>query len=255
MDDARDFEFDPLHRVATTSAAYRSAIRACAPDLPEWLVPASVLDLSDLERIVEALSLSPGAALVDLGCGAGGSAIWVAEQARAALVGVDRSSVALRAAEQLATARGLSTSTRFIAADVTATGLPDACADGVMSVDTLMFVDPYGGVAEIARLLRPGRAACVRTVESLVEPFIPTLVKSYRPLFESCGLAVTHHEAPGSYDERSLAFFRAILDRADAIRAEAGEAASVLIDEAAESLERAKMAPRVRTVFIRAVRR
>lgn len=254
VNDASPSAFDPLHRVATMSVAYREAVRASSPDLPDWLVPASVLDASDLALIARALSLSPGETFVDLGCGACGPAISVVERTGTSFIGVDQSAVALRAADELAAGRGLSKRTLLVRADVSATGLPDACADGVMSIDTLMFVDPSSAVAEIARILRMGRSAIVRTVESLVEPFTPTIVQDYRPLFEANGLAVTRHEEVAGYRGRSVAFFRAILERMEAIRAEVGDDAAALIGEAAESIEKATAAPRVRTVYIEAVR-
>lgn len=255
MNDSSASVFDPLHRVATMSAAYRAAVRECSPDLPDWLIPASVVDTRDLRRVVQSLRLARGETFVDLGCGAGGPAIWLAEQSGAAFIGVDLSAVALQAAEALVQTRALSNNARFVRADITATGLPDACADGVMSIDVLMFADPEASVAEIARLLRPDRAAIVRTVESLVEPFTPTIVQDYRPLFEANGLAVTCHEEVAAYQRRSLAFFRAILDRAEAMQSEIGEDAAALIDDAVASVERATSATRVRTVYIEATRR
>lgn len=247
--------FDPLHSVVTRSTAYREVIRACSPDLPDWLVPASVIDLRDLERVARALCLASDETFFDLGCGAGGPTIWISERSGASFVGVDKSPVAIRAAEALAKTRGLSEIGRFVVGDITATNLPDACADGIMSIDTLMFVEPTSAVAEIARLLRPGRSAVVRTVESLVEPFTSTIVQDYRPLFEASGLAVTHHDELAGHQKRSTDFFMAILARADLMFAEVGEAAAILIEEASESMKKATAAPRVRTVYIEATRR
>jgi SAM-dependent methyltransferase len=49
-----------------------------------------------------------------------------------------------------------------------ATGLPDACADGVISMDALPFAkDRDAAMRELARILRPGASAVFTTVERL----------------------------------------------------------------------------------------
>jgi ubiquinone/menaquinone biosynthesis C-methylase UbiE len=246
--------FDLLHSAMAGSASYRAVIRSCSPDLPEWLVPTSVIDMLDLQTIERALDVGEGELVVDLGCGGGGVAVWVAEMTGASIIGIDRSAVAVRAATALARARGLSSRARFEHADLTATNLPDERADGVMSVDALMFADPLTGVAEIARLLKPGGKAAIRTVESLVEPFTSTLVRDYRPIFERSGLIVLRHEAVANYGPRSLAFFQGLADRAEAMRAEIGSAAEILIAEALDSIEKATRPARVQTVYVEARR-
>ena len=69
-----------------------------------------------LATIVE--GLEPGRAL-DLGCGEGGDAIWLAENGWHT-TGVDLSPTAIARARQAATARGLGERTRFVAADLSA---------------------------------------------------------------------------------------------------------------------------------------
>ena len=181
-------------------------------------------------------------------------AIWVVEQSGTSCIGVDQSLVAIRAATALARTRGLSSNARFVCSDIGATGLPGASVDGVMSIDSFMFVDPWKAVAEMARLLRPGRTTIIRVVESLIEPFTSTLVRSYGPIFQANGLTVTRYEEVLDYNERSTRFFRAIAERAEAMRIEVGADAAVLIDEARESVKKAAVAPRVRIVYIEATR-
>jgi ubiquinone/menaquinone biosynthesis C-methylase UbiE len=245
--------FDSLH-TAIGSEAYRQAIRASGSDLPDWVVPASVLNIDDLRIFAANCRVGASQSIVDLGCGGGGPSLWIAEQTGASLIGVDASSTAVTMAVALAQSRGMTDRARFVHGDLTATALPAACADGIMSLDALMFVDPRSAVREIRRLLKRGARVVVRAVESLVEPFTPTLVRDYGPLFEEAGFTVLRHEEVTNYRARSLAYFRAIEARAAAMYAEIGSAANILIDEARESLEKSEVPPRVRTIFLTAQR-
>jgi SAM-dependent methyltransferase len=244
--------FDRLHMAIAGSKAYRDAIRQSSPSLPEWLTPASVINIGDLQTFADEVKVVAGQTIVDLGCGGGGPSLWIAERTGASLIGVDASHAAVTIAAALARSRGMTDRVHFVLGEIGATGLPDHCADSVISLDALMFVDPRAAVLEIRRLLRPGARIIVRTVESLVEPFMPTLVRDYRPIFEDVGFTILRHEEAVDYRDRSLAFFREIERRSDELYAELGTAADVLIDEARESLERGKKSPRVRTIFLMA---
>jgi ubiquinone/menaquinone biosynthesis C-methylase UbiE len=251
--DDRSSPFDRLY-AAICSEAYRQAIRASSPDLPEWLVPASVINVGDLRMFAADINVGVGQTVVDLGCGGGGPGLWVAEQTGASLIGVDSSRTAVTIAAALATSRGMTDRARFICGDLSATALPDECADGIVSLDALMFVEPLGAVHEMRRLTKRGARVVIRAVESLVEPFTPTIVRDYRPIFEEAGFKILRHEEAAGYRARSIAYFRAIEAQSAAMGAEIGPAANVLIDDARESLEKSKITPRVRTIFLTAQR-
>jgi ubiquinone/menaquinone biosynthesis C-methylase UbiE len=244
--------FDRLHMAIAGSSAYYEAIRESSPDLPYWLTPASVIHTGDLRTFVDEVKVSAGQTIVDLGSGGGGPGLWVAEQTRTTLIGVDASHTAVMIAAALAQSRAMAERATFIRADLGATGLPGACADGVMSLDALMFVEPRGAALEIRRLLKPGARLVARAVESLVDPFTPTLVRDYRTMFKEVGFTILRYEEVADYHARSLSYFRAILKRAVAMYAEIGSLADILIDEARESLEKSKNSPRVRTIFLTA---
>jgi ubiquinone/menaquinone biosynthesis C-methylase UbiE len=249
-----DSPFDRLHTAIANSSAYREALRASCPSLPDWLTPASVLSEADLRTIAADLEVLDGQTIIDLGCGAGGPGLWVAEKTGASLVGVDGSAAAVAIAGALAESRGMSHRASFRVADFAATGLPDECADGVMCLDALMFVDPRLAALEIRRLTKRGARIVARSVESLVDPFTSTLVRDYRPIFEAAGFTILRYEEVADYRDRSLMYFRAIEERAEAMYAEIGSAADILINEARDSLEKAQKSPRVRTVFLVAQR-
>ncbi len=241
--------FDRIFAALATSQVYREAMHAADPELPDWLAPYSTVTFKDLTRIASLLKVGPGDTFVDLACGLGGPGIWVTEHTGAALVGVDFSAAAVKAAQTLAQQRGLTTRARFVVAQAVATGLESASVNGVMSIDALMFIHPCA-VHEIARILKPNGTAVVRAAETLVDPFLPTLVRDYRPIFEAAGFTVEVREEVADFEASSLGVYRAWLERADELRREIGPPAEELITEALEGLEKAKRPPRVREVLL-----
>src|SRR4051794_1606455 len=128
------------------------------PDLPAEVEPFSFVPVDGLRELAAALRLGRGDVLVDLACGRGGPGMWVARETGAVLVGVDGSAVGVAQAAARAGLFGLEETARFVVGDLAATGLPDACADGVMSVDAIQFAsDPVACAREVLRVLRPGR--------------------------------------------------------------------------------------------------
>ncbi len=77
-----------------------------------WIFPkqfghVGFVTLPQLRRMAAELRLGPGDTLVDLGCGKGGPALWMARETRARLIGVDFSPVAVEHAGALASTVGL----------------------------------------------------------------------------------------------------------------------------------------------------
>lgn len=104
-------------------------------------------------------TLPPGRA-VDLGCGTGGNALFLAEHGFDA-VGVDFSRVAVEQAQRVAERLGLADRARFVVGDVTAERSPgaDGPFDLVVAYNTLQ--DLWGRArpamaATVRRLSRPG---------------------------------------------------------------------------------------------------
>ncbi len=148
------------------------------------------------------------------------------------LIGIDFSDAAVKAAISLAEYRNMTSRAQFVAADAVATGIRSGPIAGIMSVDALMFIDPERVAEEIARLLKPGGVLAATAVESLVDPFMPTLVRDYRPIFETAGFRIRLHEELTGHDDQQLALYRALCERDVALRAEIGEAAEALLGEA-----------------------
>src|SRR5215208_3822275 len=106
-------------------------------EYPEGVDPYSYITRSELEQFVRELRLSPGDRLVDVGCGRGGGGLWVAAASKARLTGLDIADTAVQAARERAAAMGFDA--EFRVGTFEATGLPEEFADGVMSIDALLF--------------------------------------------------------------------------------------------------------------------
>ena len=121
---------------------------------------AGFADLYDRVRptppstIADAITAYAGgrpAFVVDLGSGTGLSTRWAAHWAYE-VVGVEPShDMRVRAAHVTREPHA-----RYLSGWSDDTGLPDACADVVLAVQALHWMEPAGTFAEVARLLRPG---------------------------------------------------------------------------------------------------
>jgi SAM-dependent methyltransferase len=149
--------FDSEFATVGASPGLRQVWQTASPDLPPEIQPYSFVSVALLGHVADALALSSGQTLVDLGCGRGGPGLWLAQSQGALLIGGDFSAVAVQQATDRAAPFGLADRARFVVGDLAATGLPDATADAVVSIDALHFAaDPTAAAREALRLLRPG---------------------------------------------------------------------------------------------------
>ena len=117
-----------------TNPAEPTSSDAANPPEPTWderylAAPALWSGHANDELVTEASALPPGTAL-DVGCGEGGDALWLARQGWA-VTGVDVSGVALARAAAQASAEGLTVD--LLQIDATVTGLPAGPFDLVTS--------------------------------------------------------------------------------------------------------------------------
>lgn len=116
--------------------------------------------LSILRRwIADWFPTSAPKVVADLGCGGGLMSVALARTG-ARVVGVDRAENALRAASQQAEARA-----HFVCGDIAAPGIADESVDLALLCDVVEHLpDPRVAVAAAARMLRPGGALFVNTI-------------------------------------------------------------------------------------------
>lgn len=157
----RAARYDHFHEYGDVQGTVK-AVRAEAwgDEFPEEIDPASSCTWSVIGEMVGRLRLKPGEQLVDLGCGRGGTGLWLARAFNARLIGVDVSPRALEMAQRRAADFLPDGRVEFRQATFEQTGLPSGCADGVVSMDALPFAfDRDAALAELRRILRPGARA------------------------------------------------------------------------------------------------
>jgi ubiquinone/menaquinone biosynthesis C-methylase UbiE len=221
---------------------------AFGDEYPAEVAPFSSCTWWLLGQLVAALRLQPGGCLVDLGCGRGGPGLWLARALSASLIGIDSSQVAVTLATERAPEFARPGRAEFRQATFERTGLPDASANGAVSVDALPFAtDRVAALAEALRILVPGgRLAFTARVRSGGASDWPAMA-------ESVGLDIEDTVSVPRDDEHWRRLHGSWLAHESELRAELGDqAAGNLIAEATRSLaERADYPPAVLMVLRR----
>ena len=253
--------YDAVYAATPNSPTLRRLwhLHAEGPDFPEEFGHVSFVTLDQLQRMATELRLGPGQTLVDLGCGRGGPALWMARETGANLIGVDLSSVAVQQAGARAAELGLAGQARFVVGTFADTGLQAGSADGAMSEDAIQYVpDKRAALAEAARILRPG-ARLVFTAFELDPDHVagqPVLgtdpVDDYRRLLTEAGFSVDIYEEIAGWPEPVTATYSALLDSSEELKREMGEmAAQALFLELTMTLQQKPYRRRVLTVATR----
>ena len=124
------------------------------------LAPADEFHIRGREATVELAArdwLAPGLHVLDIGCGLGGSARYLADEHQCLVTGIDITQKFLDAAKVFTDLVGLSHRVRFRRGSAVAMPFEDQSFDVVWSEHTQMNVaDKRALLGEIARVLRPG---------------------------------------------------------------------------------------------------
>ncbi|HLW81609.1 MAG TPA: class I SAM-dependent methyltransferase [Candidatus Acidoferrales bacterium] len=118
----------------------------------------SLVTTEESKEIPPRLVLKPDSSVLELGCGSGGYALYVAETVGCRVVGLDINAPGVRNANQLAAARGLAERVHFEQCDASKR-LPfeDGTFDAVFSNDVLCHLAARPMVlGEMFRILKPG---------------------------------------------------------------------------------------------------
>jgi ubiquinone/menaquinone biosynthesis C-methylase UbiE len=206
---------------------------ACGIDFPEAFYHISFVTIDELTRIASELRLEAGRTFVDLACGMGGPALWLAHTTGARTIGVDLSPVAVKLATDRAAALALGAQARFVQGTFAGTGLEDASADAAVSEDALQYApDKDAAFREAARILRTGGrfAFTAFELDAGVVRGLPVLgtdpVEDYRPALERAGFRVDTYERTRGWPQPTIEAYQALLDHRAELIDEMGEAAA-----------------------------
>lgn len=109
------------------------------------------------ERLAAAAQLAPDLEVLDVGCGVGNQALYLATEHGCRVTGISTSRVGLDVARERAAEAGLGDHVRFELADATDNGLPDDTYDRIWSLEsTHLMPDKEALFSECFRVLKPG---------------------------------------------------------------------------------------------------
>lgn len=141
-------------------AALHEVAGADVPVTPQALAPFDHIHgrgLLATRDLVALLAPAEGEEILDIGCGIGGPARWIASEVRCRVTGVDLTAEFCAAAEALTLACGLSHTVPIHQGSALALPLPDAAFDKAYSHNVVMNIADKAGVyREAFRVLKPG---------------------------------------------------------------------------------------------------
>ncbi|MCM2324517.1 MAG: methyltransferase domain-containing protein [Oligoflexia bacterium] len=116
-----------------------------------------------IEKLVDFAGIGPGAAVLDVGCGTGGSAFWLAENLRSHVLGINISPVQLGIAREQLKLKGLEEQVRFARMDAGRMEF-EGRFDVIWTIECVEHLqDKPRFFASAARLLKPGGVLAMAT--------------------------------------------------------------------------------------------
>ncbi|MCC7276135.1 MAG: class I SAM-dependent methyltransferase [Alphaproteobacteria bacterium] len=141
-------------------AALRAASGPDVPINPDTLAPLDHFHgrgVVATKELVAILDPRPGEEILDIGCGIGGPARWIAAHFGCRVTGIDLTEAFCRAAQALGEATGLSDRVAIRHGSATDLPFPDAAFDRAYSQNVVMNIaDKAAFYREAFRVLRPG---------------------------------------------------------------------------------------------------
>jgi cyclopropane fatty-acyl-phospholipid synthase-like methyltransferase len=128
-------------------------------------------DMAQLDALLRVTQLGAGQRVLDLGCGNGMIAEYIADCTGAHVTGLDYIPEAIRQARERTAAQA--DRLAFVVGDINALELPDGAFDAVISIDSLYFSQDYAlTIRQLVKALRPGGQMAI-FFEHGREPWVP----------------------------------------------------------------------------------
>jgi cyclopropane fatty-acyl-phospholipid synthase-like methyltransferase len=124
----------------------------------EYLGQTGYMTEGELRRFLQLLEVQPGSRMLEVGCGGGGCAVYIASRLGAHVTGIDLSGHGIRKAKRLAHIHGVQEVTYFERADASQPlRFEENSFDAVLSNDAMLHIARRAAVlAEWQRILKPG---------------------------------------------------------------------------------------------------
>ncbi|MFT4114127.1 class I SAM-dependent methyltransferase [Silvibacterium sp.] len=159
----------------------KTITQSFSPQASAYLTSTAHATGRDLEVLSELIAGTPGAKVLDLGCGAG-HATYAAARSAAEVVAYDLTDSMLRVVEKTAGERGL-TNVRTVQGSAERLPFADASFDWVVSrYSAHHWRNVPAAMAELARVLKPGGQVCLIDVAGGPEPLADTHLQSIEVL-------------------------------------------------------------------------
>lgn len=150
--------FDFYTRFYASVAASAANAEYCERVYGRNLCQHGFADLDHLDHLIQVSGIAAGTRVLDLGCGNGMIAEYIADRTGAHVAGIDFIERAIRDAQERTAKK--QDRLAFQVMDMSRLDFPPACFDVVISVDTLYFTDIYETLRPAISMLRPnGRIA------------------------------------------------------------------------------------------------
>ena len=146
------YYYEKFYPAASASAAHS---RLCEQVFGRDLCQEGMVDMDALEHLLSLLDLKSGDRLLDLGCGAGGIAEYIADSTGASVTGLDYAISAIDEAKRRTAVK--SDRLNFQMGDLNALALEARSFDAAISLDTLYWVaDLDQTLARVVQAIRSG---------------------------------------------------------------------------------------------------